>query len=409
MDFNPHSQRFTELHAQVKQLAARETELNSELRWYDTFDIPLQTQSIETNRERAEQLQAALTSLEKQIDTNTQNLAATRSSTRTLLNPANWFAADQVALRLRSRQLRATDAKMAQQKTSLAIERKNVLASANKIRSEVQRHKEFDRERRQHDLADIRQTLTVRKQELAVVASRKQQVDEALSPLLEEMQRLATQKSTAEAVLGRAQDYEDQLSSASDSYERAMIHEQCEREFGESRPRGIISQQQRQIRQIARDYEKVSRRAEEVGRKAAREITTIVVDGNNVCYQSGAFIGISAIEALAPEISKKYSVTIVFDSAIRRMVRLNDSQIQSRLAPNAKVHVVASKQLADETVLDLASADPGSYVLSNDRFADFNDKSVVKEGRIIRHEIVDGHIFVHDLGINATWKGANNV
>jgi len=164
-----------------------------------------------------------------------------------------------------------------------------------------------------------------------------------------------------------------------------------------------LAEQQRRIRQITRDYDKASNRAQEIGRKAARVITKVNVDGNNLCYQSGTFIGLSAIEALVPEMSKKYSVTIIFDAAIRPMLRLNDAQIQSRLAPNATVHVVASSQLADETLLDLASADLGSYVLSNDRFGDFNDKSVVKEGRIIRHEIVDGHIFVHDLEIKATW------
>jgi hypothetical protein len=41
--------------------------------------------------------------------------------------------------------------------------------------------------------------------------------------------------------------------------------------------------------------------------------------------------------------------------------------------------------------------------MANDRFGDFNEKSVVKDGRIIRHEIVNGNVSAHDLQIRAAY------
>lgn len=118
----------------------------------------------------------------------------------------------------------------------------------------------------------------------------------------------------------------------------------------------------------------------------------------------GTFIGIAVLETLIPLLSQVCSVVVVFDSAIRRLLRIDDSGVQKRLGCHAKVHIVASRRMADETVLDLADASEHVYVLSNDRFGDFNEKTAVKEGRIIRHEIVNGKVFVHDLQLRASYR-----
>jgi hypothetical protein len=64
----------------------------------------------------------------------------------------------------------------------------------------------------------------------------------------------------------------------------------------------------------------------------------------------------------------------------------------------------AAGHKADETVLDLVNKNDKAYVLSNDRFGDFNAKHAVRCGRIIRHEIVNGNIFVHDLQIKVAYR-----
>jgi hypothetical protein len=43
------------------------------------------------------------------------------------------------------------------------------------------------------------------------------------------------------------------------------------------------------------------------------------------------------------------------------------------------------------------------YVLSNDRFAEYAEKPAVRDGRVLRHEILNGRILVHDLDVAASF------
>ena len=109
---------------------------------------------------------------------------------------------------------------------------------------------------------------------------------------------------------------------------------------------------------------------------------------------------------MARILSERYVVTIVFDASIRRILGARGADIQRTLGADAEVHVVATREKADETVLELAGLNEGSFVISNDRFAEFREKLAVKEGRLIRHEIVGGRILVHDLGIAEYYRAS---
>ncbi|HEV8713705.1 MAG TPA: hypothetical protein VGX03_12875 [Candidatus Binatia bacterium] len=403
MNFNPLTRTCTEIQKQIDGLQQSEKQGADELQWYSSVDPHALTEDLRRNEAKAEKLQLDIHALEKEIHENDTRLGEIAPAIGTLLNPFNWFAKDQVDLRQRHAQLRETGEQKAAQKQSKVKELEDARARIAKVTSDLQRHGSFDLPRRQSDLFKIKQSIANKKEELELVAERKRRVDEVLAPLIQEMQNLESRKRRAESDLEAAQDFDRRLSSAGNSYERALIHEQCERKFGEGSPRRIVVEQQKEIRQIERDYDKAKRRAEDIGRKAGRKIDTIVIDGNNLCYEGGTFIGLSAIETLVPLLSRIYSVIVVFDSAIRRLLNTDDSGIQKRLGSHAKVHIVASRRLADETVLDLASANELTYVLSNDRFGDFNEKSVVKDGRLIRHEIVNGNVFVHDLQLRAAY------
>ncbi|MCS7167106.1 MAG: hypothetical protein RMI91_07990 [Gemmatales bacterium] len=63
------------------------------------------------------------------------------------------------------------------------------------------------------------------------------------------------------------------------------------------------------------------------------------------------------------------------------------------------VHVVPSRQSADETILRIAERKPQCYVLSNDRFAEYPDSRIVREDRLTRHTILDGCMIIEDLDI----------
>jgi len=354
----------------------RSANISTELRRYQAFDLP---------KARAEEQQLK------------EGIARAKDDLSTL------------TVRLREHEekragQREIDNQTFSQKQSHANALREIVTRNTKIGIDLKRHSAIDYPRRKNDNEHLKESVARAKNDLTGIAERKKRVDDELAPLLQEMQNMASKKSGAAADLDAAQDLDQRLTAADTAYDRAMIHGECERRFGVGSPRRIVAERQRIVRQLERDYEKAKRRVDDIAAKASRRIDTIVVDGNNLCYEGdGTFIGLAAIERLLPCLSRQYTVIVVFDSAIRRMLKTDDSGLQHRLGSNAKVHVVASRQMADETILDLACDSDSSFVLSNDRYGDFNDKSVVRDGRVIRHEIVNGNVFVHDLQVRLTY------
>ena len=404
MNFNPLIGTCAEIQNQIDVLQQNVKQVADELQWFNSIDPRALTEDLQRSEAEVNKLQLEIQELEKEFQENKHKLGEIAPAIRTLLNPFNWFAKDQIDLRRRRSQLREIDRQKIAQRQSMLKKLQDIRTRMAKLESDLQRHSTFDLPQRQSTLSKIKQSITGKKEEMEVVAERKRRVDQVLAPIIQEMQNLESRKHFAELDLDAAQDFEQRLSVAKNTYERAMIHEQCEHKFSDGSPRKIVGQREREIRQVDRDYDKARRRAEEIGHMVARKIEMLVIDGNNLCYEGGTFIGLAAIATLVPLLSRGHSVIVVFDSAIRRLLSTDDYGIQQRLGNYAKVHIVASERLADETLLDLASTSAFTYVLSNDRFGDFNEKAVVKAGRIIRHEVVNGNIFVHDLQVRAAYR-----
>jgi hypothetical protein len=218
--------------------------------------------------------------------------------------------------------------------------------------------------------------------------------------------------STLERDISEAEDLDVRLSRASSGYDRAMLHQQCERQFGDSSPRSVIRDRRAQINRtrgelaakkrhrtaIDRNLAKLDTRIEHIADLATREIRGIVIDGNNLCYQGQDFIGLAALRPLCRNLAAEYTVTVVFDASIRQRLTTDDNSL-ARALPGTTVHVVASRTSADQTILHTAQ-DRYLWVLSNDRFAEYPDKLVVADHRLLRHEILNGRILVHDLDLD---------
>lgn len=52
-------------------------------------------------------------------------------------------------------------------------------------------------------------------------------------------------------------------------------------------------------------------------------------------------------------------------------MKRDDAGIRKFFNNNVTVHVCATKQLADETIINAATDDINTYIVSNDRYADF--------------------------------------
>ena len=160
-----------------------------------------------------------------------------------------------------------------------------------------------------------------------------------------------------------------------------------------------LASKDRQLEGIRRNVGKAHDRVKRVVARGTRDIRALVVDGSNLCYQGGDFIRLAALRPLCDHLIGTYDVTVVFDASIRRKLGVLTDRALRDAFPGVTVHVVATRMKADETVLGVAE-DPFVFVLSNDRFAEYGEKPAVREGRLIRHEIINGRVLVHDLDIS---------
>ncbi|MCO4320678.1 hypothetical protein [Aliidiomarina quisquiliarum] len=253
------------------------------------------------------------------------------------------------------------------------------------------------KERRRSDIIEVQNRKRV---ELDCLIDRKRSLDDVLVPITIEFNKHKNRMRRAEYNINRAQKLNVKLSNAANSYERSEIHKKCEKEFKVGSPNTVINKARTEILTLERNLNKLTKRAEHEIKKAIRKIDVIIIDGNNLCYEGGDFIGLAALRALIPEIQSSYEVKLVFDASIRARLQSSDSYIRKIFGGSIKVHIVATGVAADETVLDLAGDHNSTFVISNDRFIDYPEKSAVVNNRLIRHEILDGKISVSDLNIS---------
>jgi hypothetical protein len=388
----------------ITKLTETEEGANKELQWYHSTDSEQLREERSTDIAEAKRQRMDRDEVDEELASNQEELNCLAPHIATLFDPRNWFEKEQRQLRKDRKKL----TKFRKNKRSLQRDidkrRLDIHTKIESIEATILRYDSFDLESHQSELRDLQQQIASNRDEAQRIVKRIKHFDQVMDPLIEELHSLSSRQETAQLKIQQADDLEAQLSSAENSYERLMIHEKCEELFGIGRPLRVISQQQKDIRQIKRDYQKLEKRVAEVASKASRTIDVIVIDGNNLCYDDVGFIGLSALETLVPILNREHTIVIVFDSAIRRMLKTNDRGLQKSLGDDIQVHVVASGSVADETVLDLAAKNDHTYILSNDRFGDYNDKEVVRAGRIIRHEIVGGQVFVHDLNARCNYR-----
>jgi rRNA-processing protein FCF1 len=261
----------------------------------------------------------------------------------------------------------------------------------------------MDVARIQSRLVDIDASLPALQRALDRLTADKERVDGQLKAPFAELQSLTARRNAIETDIRLADGFERQLNSASSPRERHLIHEECARAFGgESRPGRILQTRRRDLQSVLRNVEKVESRLDRISSMARRVISSVVLDGNNLCYEDQRFVGLSPVIALAYALADRYEVVVVFDAGIRGLTKMNNQQIAFGFPRNSRVHVVATAQAADETILEAAS-EAGSYVISNDRFRDFTDKAAVSDQRLLRHEIVAGKLFVHDLQVSISF------
>ena len=231
------------------------------------------------------------------------------------------------------------------------------------------------------------------------------EADKELLPVMTQIEECQSKLQIAQTVVMEAAALKQKLENASNSYERAMIHQECTRKFGMSSPNTAIAQQEQRVAPLQRDLGKLQIRAAEISRKVSRIIKKIVIDGNNMCYERGNnFCGLNPILRTVRALRWRYTIIVVFDSSIQSLLESSQQYIRARFTGYAEVHISPSEHSADETIIELASNDSHCFIISNDRFAEYADKEPLKNHRVVRHEIVDGKVIINGLGLTESYQ-----
>ena len=407
-----HNQELNPFVPQLKKASARLESVQQELdvlveqlAWYQSTSSEALEVSLDRIKASEAQMEVARDGLlvrkkreQNQRDSISQDVGS-------LLNPKNWFSKDQQRLRTR---LKEKDEQIEQLTKTLDLrqaELKKQTTFVADLQSDIERFRTFDVESIQRAVDEKRHQLSMLKAEYTVIEDKSARVDDALYPLLEELEDLGARRQKLVRQVSTIDSYQARLDGAANSYERAMAHKGCEQEFGTGNPHRAKSRIEREISGLTRSIEKLHSRAERLVEVHSRQIRKLIIDGNNLCYESGdQFVGLAPLVALTKALLDRFELLIIFDAAIRAMLKASDGDIRSALPSSVKVHVVSTRQTADETLLEAASEHGDVYVLSNDRFSDFPEKEVVRSGRLIRHEIIGGKVMVADLCIAESYR-----
>ena len=374
--------------------------LNKNISWYRGYDL----QDAQKKRERLECEQSKLQSDKQEysnkIDSMSQQVAAAEKNVKTMFNPLNWFDGEQIEHRknlddLKKKiknlevQVKETDQKI----FAKGIEISQLLREENRFQTFNIAESLILQKKMQEDAVEAETAYSEQSQ-------RHNAILENIQALLDEIKSKESELEKCQRKIKAAEQFDKQLSMAKTSRERARIHERCKKELGEGRPVDVIRKCKNIEGALQRTISKLDKRICSEIRKYGRRIDLIIIDGNNLCYNSSStFIGVQPVVAVVNALSTRYRIVVCFDFRIKELMKKDDFEIQSLFPKNAEIHIEASKREADYTILGLADTENNAFVISNDKYAEFLDKRSIKGNRIFSFEIVSGYIFVHDLDL----------
>lgn len=391
----------TALERQLEAGKAKRKRIEADLLAHSRFNVGEATSELSRLHYDLSTKQKPLDQLVAQISSIKDNIKRLESKASSPLMFITYLSKPQVELRKRISELKSRDAAAKIEIANLESECRNIQDNAQKISNDVSRFSKFDATAANMEIEEIRASENEIIRDLGRVTAEISAILDKAGSHIDEYDRLQQEARKLSAQISKAEQLDLELSHASNGYERAKIHEQCEAQFGDGSPKRILRDARGKLRSVNNNIPKLERRIKDAIQKSERIVSHLIIDGNNACYDNGTFIQLRAVRALVNWAKQEFKVTVVFDSSIRRNLKADDSDIRRYLGASASVYVSPTKTAADEYILKLAGTDPHTFVLSNDRYAEFHDYDAVATERVLRFMIAEDRIMVNDLDLSA--------
>lgn len=400
MQYNKYHDQFLESDTKRKVLCQKLSELEITQGWYKKFDSDDAATTVGNAKRSIAQLTDEIGKLELKIVKQTSDATRIREKTHLGWNPQYWISSERAAFKvefgIKSAELGLLQDRLVGLKNQAKSQRDKVL----RVEVDLKNYNEHDSLKFEAKMIAFNLEIGVLATRLKEIARQRDDLSVQLQAPLMELGKITSQRFRVAEDISLAQSFDDEMNRAVSGHERSLIHEKSKQKFGDSSPRRVKISKERELEGIDRNIKKLTVRLEAIVEKSSRLIGRLVIDGNNMCYDNTRkFLGLRALRPVANALADKYEVLVVFDASIREQLRKGDDQIGHCFENRVRVHIVATGQKADETLLKIAS-EPDDWVVSGDRFGEYPEMPAVKNKRLIRHEILEGKVFINDLGVD---------
>ena len=401
---NPYIQKIRKLQNDIERWNAELSDEEKQLHWYEGFDLKgMESYKTELTDDK-NSIEENLLDIQSQIETLQNHLQEISKNKSTFWKLKTFFSEEQRELRSRIKNVRSAITTLEDDRIANTSRASELNTEINQCDADIIKFLKFDEHRSRGMISQLNLSIESVRPQIQTLKAKSKELIELINDELDDLNYKKNELSSLQDDIETANSIDQELNSAENSYERAMAHQKCERLLGDSSPQRVKSKKQRQITSIERSISKIEDRIKTKVARHNRTIEHLIFDGNNFCYTDQNFIGLSALLPTLEELKKSYKITVIFDASIRRLLKANDQNIRKLLPKLIDLHVVATRQAADETILEYAAKQENTYVITNDRFADFSSNIVVKENRLIRHEIMGNSVFIHDLGVSCGYS-----
>ncbi len=393
-----------ELRQQIGRLRSEKNATDTKLDWFRGFDLEEAKKNVFQLTQQIDSLVSSLASADFERSRIADKLsdAIQRKSSPFLV--WRWFTDKQKLIRETIRQLELK--KDHAEKNYSALQRQRLALTShidNKSR-QIEEYGTFDCKDFEAKLSDLSAAIADAQSKFQATESEIVTLERAISSHHSEWKSICVEIKKAEKRKSAARQFSQKLSGAENSYERAMIHQECEKKFGCSKPHLVAQKCSEKVSSLNRKRTKIERRIQDELRILTRPITKLVIDGNNVCYEGQSFIGLVAIRAMLEELVSRFEISAVFDSDIRGLLNTNDQNLARMLGDGVQTYVSPTRTKADEYIIRLVDGRKDTYILSNDRFIEFTDHEAVKNDRMIRFMIAGSRISSPEINLSADFK-----
>ncbi|MCK1788733.1 hypothetical protein [Pseudomonas violetae] len=404
---NVHATQLQKQRVCAGQIVLEIGRRQAEYDWFSAFDFEQASTKLASLKRAASAGESRLAELTIAIDSNQSRLDTLKSSSDGWLSIV-WRSSEQTVAH---RQIPEMHKRVALLRESERGERE-MLDKYEKeefcLSADLRRYRAFKPLEEQATITSLGVELARLQEEIEQTRAASENWEATVGDVLRQWKQSELVLAKIMRDIRQAEAFEQDLSRAATSRDKAIIHQTCESQFGNSRPSSVLSGLRTQQRKQTRDAEKIESRLIDVIRLVEKRIETLIIDGNNLCYEpvenaKGRFIGLTALKALVPHLCRTYKVSVIFDPGIRQRISMDDASLRE-IFPEAKVMVMRSKAKADEGLLAAAEFDKSAYIISNDRFADYPEHPAVLERRLLTHMVHPRSIQVQQLQLNVPYE-----